>query len=149
MKRFVSASLTVVATAMMVTLSFGCGEGIEGDTGSAELAQRQTTDGTCNSIAAGALRTAQKCFRSGECEPGTPECNEARIILGEFFGNQVCAAAAFNDELNGLPSGNPVDNDANSRPGGLKHIGIVICSAILDCGACPDLPQGFCPGFCD
>lgn len=147
MKKCISASSALLVTAMMVTLSFGCGEGIEGDTGSQSTELRQ---GECNAIVARSLRTAQKCFRSGECEPGTAECAEAGAVLMEFFGNQECAAAAVADELNGLPSGNPSTMpEGSSRPGELKHIGVVICSAILDCGACPALPPGFCPGICD
>ena len=145
MKKCISASSALLVTAMMVTLSFGCGEGIEGDTGSQSAQLRQ---GECNAIVAKSLRVAQKCFRSG-CEEGSAECLEAGAVLSEFFGNQECAAAAVADELNGLPSGNPATMpEGSSRPGELKHIGVVICSAISDCGACPGLPEGFCPGIC-
>ncbi|NND28116.1 MAG: hypothetical protein HKN97_05980 [Myxococcales bacterium] len=149
MKKFISASSALLATAMMVTLSFGCGEGIEGDTGSAELAQMQSNDGTCNSTVARSMGTAQKCFRSGACEFGTAECEEVLGVLGELLNDEYCGPAILNDELNGLPSGNPTDMPAgSSRPGELKQIGVVICSAISDCGACPALPPGFCPGIC-
>jgi hypothetical protein len=148
MKRFVLGSSILPLTALMFTLSFGCGEGTEGDTGYAAPAQMQTTDGTCNAIVARSLRVAQECFSSG-CEEGSAECAEAGAVLLEFFGNQECAAAAVTDELNGLPSGNPATMpEGSSRPGELKHIGVVICSAIDDCGACPALPPGFCPGIC-
>lgn len=143
MKKCISASSVLLATAMMITLSFGCGEGTEGDTGYAEAAQRQTTDGTCNSTVARNLRTAQKCFRSG-CEPESTECRVVDDVLTELINDPYCGPAIFFDELNGFPSGNPVD----TPEGELKHMGVVICSAIRGCDLCGDLPLGFCPGIC-
>jgi hypothetical protein len=138
-----SSALLAAAAIMLV----GCGEVGGGDTGSLGVEQRQTTDGTCNATAARTLRTAQACFRSG-CEPGTPECNLALSVLNELFSDPYCGPAMLSDELNGLPTGNPVDQPAGPNEGDLKHIGIVFCSAISDCGACPALPEGFCPGIC-
>jgi hypothetical protein len=149
MKILLSGSFTLLVTALMVTLAFGCGEGTEGDTGSAELAQMETNDGTCNSIVARSLGTAQECFRSRECEPGSAECNEALGVLGELFGDDYCGPAILNDELNGFPTGNPiVMPDGSSLPGEPKHLQAVLCTAILDCGACAALPPGFCGGVC-
>jgi hypothetical protein len=128
---------------MMATLSFGCGEGNGGDTGYAEAAQRQTTDGTCNSTVAKNLRTAQQCFRAG-CEPESTECGVVLGVLTELITDDYCGPAILSDELNGFPSGNPVD----TGEGELKHMGVVICSAISDCEACVFLPEGFCPGIC-
>jgi len=100
----------------MLTLSFGCGEGTEGDTGYSAPEQMQTTDGTCNAIAARAMRTGQQCFRSGRCEPGSAECDVALSVLGELFGDEYCAPAILNDELNGFPTGNPIAMpDGSSR----------------------------------
>ncbi len=62
MKRFVSTSLTVVATALMVTLSFGCGEGVEGETGSQSA---ELNNGQCNRIVAGSLGLSQQCNQFG------------------------------------------------------------------------------------
>lgn len=143
MRKCISASSALLAAAMMVTLSFGCGEGIEGETGSQSAAQRQTTDGTCNSTVARNLRTAQQCFRSG-CEPESTECGVVLGVLGELLSDPYCGPAILGDELNGFPSGNPVD----TSEGELKHMGVVICSAISDCGGCVFLPEGFCPGIC-
>ncbi len=148
MKKCMRASSALLATAMMVTLSFGCGEGTEGDTGYAAPAQMQTNDGACNSTVARNLSAAQECFRSG-CEPGSTECGVVLGVLGELLSDPYCGPALLGDELNGFPSGNPVDMPAgSSKPGELKHMGVVICSAISDCGACAALPPGYCPGIC-
>ncbi|MBT8426911.1 MAG: hypothetical protein KJO02_02655 [Erythrobacter sp.] len=149
MKKYISASSALLVTAMMVTLSFGCGDGTGGDTGYAEAGQMQTTDGTCNAIAARSLKTAQECYRSRACEPGSAECNEALEVLGELFGDEYCGPAMLNDELNGLPTGNPINMpEGSSRPGEPKHLQEVLCTAISDCGACPALPPTFCPEIC-
>jgi hypothetical protein len=149
MKRFVLGSSILPLTALMFTLSFGCGEGTEGDTGYAAPAQMQTTDGTCNAIVAKVMGTAQECFRSRECESGSAECNLALSVLGELFGDDYCGPAILNDELNGFPTGNPITMpDGSSRPGDPKHLQVVFCTAISDCGACPALPPGFCPELC-
>jgi hypothetical protein len=95
------------------------------------------------------MRLAQECYRSRECEFGSPQCNEAFDVLGELFDDDYCGPAMLNDELNGLPTGNPVNMpDNSSRPGEQKHLGLVFCTAISDCGACPALPPGFCPEQC-
>jgi len=144
MKKYISASPALLVTAMMVTLSFGCGDGTGGDTGYAEAGQTQTTDGTCNSAVARNLRIAQRCFRSG-CEPESTECGVVLGVLNELITDEeYCGPAILNDELNGFPTGNPVTTDEDE----LKHMGVVICSAISDCGGCMALPQGFCPGIC-
>jgi hypothetical protein len=149
MKRLVSGSSILLVTALMFTLSFGCGEGTEGDTGYAELAEMQTTDGTCNAMVATVIGTAQQCFRSRECEFGSAECNLALSVLDELFGDEYCGPAALNDELNGFPTGNPITMpDGSPQPGEQKHLGLVFCTVIRDCEACPFLPTGFCPLQC-
>jgi hypothetical protein len=149
MKRLVSGSSILLVTALMFTLSFGCGEGTEGDTGYAEPAQMETTDGTCSAITARSLGAAQQCFLSRECEFGSAECNVAFGTLEELFSDPYCGPAILLDELNGLPSGNPVTMpEGSSRPGEQKHLGLVICTVLSDCGACPVLPAGFCAGAC-
>ena len=148
MKRLVSGSFILVATGLTLMFSFGCGEGTGNETGSEAAAQSETTDGTCNSIAARSLRTAQHCFRAG-CEPGSAECDVAFAVLGELFSDPYCGPAMLNDELSGLPTGNPINMpEGSSRPGDPKHLQVVLCSAIYDCGACPALPPGFCPDIC-
>ena len=147
MTRLVSGSFTLLVVGVFA-LSFGCGEGTGDETGSAASAQMQTTDGTCNAIAATSLGTAQACFRSG-CEPGSAECDVALNVLGELFMDPYCGPAILNDELNGFPTGNPISMpDGSSRPGEPKHLQAVFCSAIDDCGYCGLLPTGFCPGIC-
>lgn len=149
MKRFVLGSSILPLTALMFTLSFGCGEGTEGDTGYEVTELRQTTDGTCNAMVATVIGTAQQCFRSRECEFGSAECNLALSVLDELFGDEYCGPAALADELNGFPTGNPINMPAgSSRPGEAKHMQVVFCTAISDCGACPFLPPGFCPDIC-
>jgi hypothetical protein len=140
MKRFVSASLTVVATALMVTLSFGCGEGIEGETGSqsAELSK-----GQCNAIVARALGTAQECFRSG-CGVLSQECDEVRGVFGAFFGNEDCFAAFDAGDLNGLPGNASI----HPQTGEAKHVGEVICSSVFQCGLCDVAPPTVCTETC-
>jgi len=149
MNRLVSGSSILLVTALMFTLSLGCGEGTEGDTGYEVPELRQTTDGTCNAMVATVIGTAQKCFRSRECEQGSAECNLALSVLGELFEDEYCGPAILNDELNGFPTGNPINMPAgSSRPGEAKHMQAVFCTAISDCGACSQLPLGFCPGIC-
>jgi hypothetical protein len=149
MKRLVSGSSILPLTALMFTLSFGCGETTEGDTGYAELAELQTTDGTCNAMVAKVIGTAQKCFRSRKCEFGSAECNLALSVLDELFNDPHCGPAILDDALNGFPTGNPISMpDGSSRPGEPKHMQVVFCSAISDCGACGALPPDFCPGIC-
>ena len=149
MKILLSGSSILLVTALMFTLSFGCGETTEGDTGYAELAEMQTTDGTCSAITARSLGTAQQCFRSRECEFGSTECDEAFGVLEELFEDEHCGPAILLGELNGLPSGNPTTMpEGSSRPGEQKHIGLVLCTVLSDCGACPFLSPGLCPGIC-
>lgn len=140
MKRFVSASLTLVATTLMVTLSFGCGEGVEGETGSqsAELSK-----GQCNAIVARSLGTAQECFRSG-CGLSSQECDEVRGVFGAFFGNGDCLTAFNDGDLNGLPGNASI----HPRTGEAKHVGEVICSSVLQCGLCPGAPPTVCTETC-
>ena len=141
MKMCISASSALLATAMMVTLSFGCGEGVEGETGSqsAELSK-----GQCNAIIARSLGTAQECFRSG-CGVTSQECDEVRGVFGAFFGNDDCAAAFAAGDLNGLPGNASVDSDTGEG----KHVGGVICSAVVQCDFCAvAVPSGICADQC-
>ncbi len=124
----------------MVTLSFGCGEGVEGETGSqpAEL-----NNGQCNRIVARSLDLSQQCNKFG-CS--LDECIELQGTFNEFFGN--CGEAFFAGELNGLAG------SALGEPGDPGHIQEVLCGAAeacdptcagiqavglcLDTEACPD-----------
>jgi len=104
--------------------------------------------GTCNSIVANVLGTAQYCARSNECTPGTNECLEATNALFEFFSTPGCAEAFANGELNGL-GGNAITVPAGPNAGDAKNLSDVICGSILDCGLCPAaLMFGVCPETC-
>jgi hypothetical protein len=131
MKKCISASSALFVTAMMVTLSFGCGEGTDGDTGYAGLTQSmETTDGTCNAIVARSLGTAQHCIEFGCSES---ECIELSDTFVEFFTTPGCAGALTDGELNGLP-GNASTQPGGPNAGDPKHIAEVICGAIEACG---------------
>ena len=139
MKRFVSPSLTLVATTLMVTLSFGCGEGIEGETGSqsAELSR-----GQCNAIVATNLSAAQRCAR-GEC--GVDECTDVAGAFFDFFvNNPECAGFFETGDVNGLPENASI----HPQTGEAKHIGDVICGSVFACGLCPGAPPGVCTVAC-
>ena len=119
MKKCISASSALLATAMMVTLSFGCGEGIEGETGSQSA---QLNNGQCNRIAARSLGLSQQCGQFG-CD--TDQCAELVETFNEFFDN--CGEAFFAGELNGLAGsalGTPDD------PGPIQE---VLCAADFAC----------------
>jgi len=141
MKNFVSAGLTLVATTLMVTLSFGCGEGFEGETGSQSA---ELTKGECNAIVGTALGTAQECFRSG-CGVLSQECDEVRGAFGAFFGNEDCFAAFVAGDLNGLPGNASIHPDTGEG----KHLGDVICSSVVQCGLCPAAPPTVCVDDCE
>jgi len=141
MKKCISASSALLATAMMVTLSFGCGEGIEGETGSqsAELSK-----GQCNALIRRALGTAQECFRSG-CDVISQECDEVRGVFGAFFGNEDCFDFFGAGDVNGLPENAAV----HPRTGEGKHIGDVICGSVVQCGLCPQASALVCGAACE
>jgi hypothetical protein len=147
MKKGISTSSALLVTAMMVTLSVGCGDGSAGDTGYIEAAQRQTTNGTCNAIVATAMGAAQQCFNSG-CMPGGPACEEVTGALFGFFGNLDCATAFANDESNGL-AGSASFQPAGPAAGTGKHIADVICAGVVQCGLCPVAPEGVCDPECE
>jgi hypothetical protein len=140
MKRFVSASLTLVATTLMVTLSFGCGEGIDGETGSQSA---ELSEGQCNAIVATNLSAAQRCAR-GEC--GVEECTDVGGAFFEFFvNNPDCADFFAAGDVNGLPGNASI----HPRTGEVKHIGEVICGSVVACGLCQGAPPGVCTGACE
>ena len=144
MKRLVSGSSILLLTALMFTLSFGCGEGIEGDTGSQSA---QLIKGQCNAIVASSLRTAQECQRIS-CEPGSDQCDEALSTLTEFVTTEGCLAAFGAEELNGLP-GNASIQPAGPNAGAAKHIGVVVCESVNDCELCgAALSFGICTETC-
>ena len=126
MKKCISASSALLVTAMMVTLSFGCGEGIEGDTGSQSA---QLTNGQCNAIVARSLGTAQQCNKFG-C--GLEDCIELQDTFNEFFGSG-CGGPLGLGELNGLPGNASTQPGRGPNAGGPKHIAEVICGAIEEC----------------
>jgi len=139
MKKCISASSALLATAMMVTLSFGCGEGIEGETGSQSA---QLTKGQCNAIVARSLGTAQQCNKFG-C--GLEECIELSDTFNEFFGSG-CGTPLGSGDLNGLPGNASTQPGRGPNAGGPKHIAEVICGAIEECGFCSDAQElgGIC-----
>ncbi len=130
MKKYISASSALLAAAMMVTLSFGCGEGIEGETGSQSA---ELIAGQCNAIVARVLGTAQHCNKFG-C--GENECAELVDAFNEFFFIPgECGLASGMGELNGLP-GNAFTQPGGPIAGNPKHIQEVICGAGEACDAC-------------
>ena len=136
MKKCISASSALLVTAMTVTLSFGCGEGIEGDTGSQSA---QLTNGQCNAIVARSLGLSQQCNQFG-CS--ADQCAELAATFNEFFDPDIdCAAALFAGELNGL--GGSALRGPDGKP---KHIEEVICGAAEACDpTCPGVQSvGLC-----
>jgi len=133
MKKCISASSALLVTAVMVTLSFGCGETADSDSGYSGLAAEQSkgnSKGTCNSIVARSLGTAQHCIKFG-C--GELECTELSATFVEFFTTPGCAGALTDGELNGLP-GNASTQPGGPNAGDPKHIAEVICGGIEACG---------------
>ena len=141
MKKCISASSALLATAMMVTLSFGCGETADSDSGSSGLTAEQSkgnSKGTCNSIVARSLGTAQQCNKFG-CEEDGLECAQLSDTFVEFFFSPAeCGAALGMGELNGLPGNASTQPGRGPNAGGPKHIAEVICGAIEECGFCED-----------
>ena len=145
MKTFISTRPALFAAALVITLSFGCGDATEGEAGSSTLAQ--ATAGECNAIVANSLRTAQECQRIS-CEPGSDQCIEALDTLMEFVLTPGCFEAFGNEDLNGLP-GNAATQPAGPNAGAAKHIAVVVCGAVEDCELCPAaLSFGICGGTC-
>jgi hypothetical protein len=140
MKTLLSGNFILLATAMMVTLSFGCGEGIEGETGSqsAELSK-----GKCNAIIATNLSSAQRCAR-GQC--GGAECSDVvGAFVDFFFNNPECADFFGDGDLNGLPGNASV----HPQTGEGKHIGDVVCGSVVQCGLCPQASAVVCGDACE
>ena len=131
---------------MMVTLSLGCGETADSDSGSSGLTAEQSkanSKGTCNSIVARSLGTAQQCNKFGcSSPPGeepSAECIELSDTFVEFFFSPAdCGAALGMGELNGLPGNASTQPGNGPNAGGPKHIAEVICGAIEECGFCSD-----------
>ena len=141
MKKCISASSALLVTAMMVTLSFGCGETADSDSGYSGLTAEQSkgnSKGTCNSIVARSLGTAQHCNKFG-CSSPSPECTELSDTFVEFFFSPAdCGGALGDGELNGLPGNASTQPGRGPNAGGPKHIAEVICGAIEECGFCDD-----------
>lgn len=148
MKTLISTRPAFFAAALVITLSFGCGEAAEGETGSSTLGQSvEASKGQCNRIVAHSLRTAQECQRIS-CDPGSDQCMEALDTLTEFVSTPGCLAAFGAEELNGLP-GNASIQPAGPNAGAAKHIGVVVCEAVDDCGLCEAaLGFGICTETC-
>ena len=139
----VSGRLPLLVTALAALLCFGCGEGVQDETGSATLGQlEETSPGDCNSTVAVAMQAAQICARSG-CSFGSNECADVQAAFLGFFTDPVCAAAFDAGELEGLPGNASLDAE-----GQLKHVGDVICSSVVQCGLCGAGPPGVCGGPC-
>jgi hypothetical protein len=145
MKTFISTRPALFAAALVITLSFGCGDATEGEAGSSTLAQ--ATAGECNEIVATSMRTAQECQRIS-CEPESAQCDEAFNALLEFVSTPGCLEALGNEDLNGLP-GNAAIQPAGPNLGAAKHIGVVVCEAVEDCDLCEAaLSFGICTETC-
>ena len=147
MKTLISTRPAFFAAALVITLSFGCGEAAEGETGSSTLGLEEASNGQCNRIVAKSLRTAQECQRIS-CDPGSDQCIEALDTLTEFVSTPGCLAAFGAEELNGLP-GNASIQPAGPNAGAAKHIGVVVCEAVDDCNLCEAaLSFGICTETC-
>jgi len=133
MKKCISASSALLATAMMVTLSFGCGEGIEGDTGSQSA---ELNNGQCNRIVANAIGTSQQCGNQG-CS--ADECVELALVFEEWAAS--CVGDFLGGNLNGLAGSAAIQ--PNGDPGPIQE---VICRASFSCdGDCSELQAiGLC-----
>jgi len=140
MKTFMTGGPAFFAAALAITLSFGCGEGIEGETGSQSA---ELNSGQCNAIVATDLRSAQRCAR-GEC--GVDECVAVGGAFVEFFIlNPECAGFFETGDVNGLPGNASI----HPQTGEAKHIADVICSGVVACGLCPDAPPDVCTTACE
>ena len=141
MTKCISASSALLVTAMMVTLSSGCGETADSQSGYSGLAAEQSkgnSKGTCNAIVARSVGTAQQCNKFG-CSSPSPECTElSETFLEFFFSPADCGEALGMGELNGLPGNASTQPGRGPNAGGPKHIAEVICGAIEDCGFCSD-----------
>jgi len=146
MKKCISASSALLAAAMMITLSSGCGETGDSASGSSGLTAEQSkanSKGTCNSIVARSLGTAQQCNKfdcsSPPGEEPSAECIELSDTFVDFFFSPAdCGAALGMGELNGLPGNASTQPGNGPNAGGPKHIAEVICGAIEECGFCSD-----------
>jgi hypothetical protein len=142
MTKDLSASFTLLVTALMVVLPFGCGEAGDTGTGSTALEVTEFNDGECNRIVARALGDAQQC---------TPEdcaCEEIEGAAIDFFGDQPffdgpCTAAFAAGELNGLV-GNAATQPAGPNAGAGKNIANVVCTSVATCDLCASVPPGTC-----
>jgi hypothetical protein len=147
MKTLISTRSAFFAAALVIPLSFGCGDATEGEAGSSTLGLEEASNGQCNAIVANSLRTAQECQRIS-CEPGSDQCVEAFSTLVEFVSTPGCLEAFGNEDLNGLP-GNASVQPAGPNAGATKHIGLVICEAIEGCERCGEaLSFGICVETC-
>lgn len=137
MKTFVSTGPAFFAAALVITLSFGCGEAAEGETGSSTLGQSvEASKGTCNAILATGLGTVQQCARTG-CGPGSDQCRDVIVpAFVEFVSTPGCLDAFADGELNGLP-GNASIQPAGPNAEAAKRIGVLVCEAVDGCGLCP------------
>ncbi len=144
MAKYRLETVAAIATALSLLLVLGCGEGVEGETGSVSLGQSDGTNtGECNRIVAGGMETAQICYRSG-CELLGEECDGFRADFAQYFANADCATDFLAGEADGL-AGNAA---LHPQTGEIKHIGEVICSAVVQCGLCnPEVPA-VCGGPC-
>jgi hypothetical protein len=144
MKTLISTRPAFFAAALVITLSFGCGEAAEGETGSSTLGLEEASSGQCNAIVANSLRAAQECQRI-TCEPGSDQCTEALDTLTEFAFTPGCLAAFGDGELNGLPGNAGIHPNTEAA----KHIGVVVCEAVDDCNLCEAaLSFGICTETC-
>jgi hypothetical protein len=140
MMKQISERIVLFGMALAVTLSFGCGEGMEGETGSQSASLNQ---GQCNAVVATALSAAQRCAR-GDC--GAAECEEVQGAFLDFFVfNPECAGFFDTGDVNGLPGNASI----HPQTGALKHVGEVICDSVLACGLCPGAPEGVCTTTCE
>ena len=132
MKILLSGSFIALVTAMMVTLAFGCGEDIEGETGSQSA---ELNNGQCNAIIARSLGLSQQCNQS-DCS--LEECAELQATFDEWVPN--CVEDFMAGKLNGL-AGSALGTSVD--PGPIQE---VLCGANAACDPeCPGLRSlGLC-----
>ncbi len=101
--------------------------------------------GTCNSIVASALGSAQACADMS-CEPD--QCLDVTNAFVEFVATPGCLEAFQEGELDGLSGAASVQPNGPNA-GGAKNIQFVVCGALDTCGLCPSaLALGICPTLC-
>lgn len=101
--------------------------------------------GTCNSIIATALGSAQACSEMS-CEDN--QCLDVTNAFVEFVATPGCLEEFQSGEVKGI-AGPASVQPSGPDAGGAKNIQFVVCGALDTCGLCPSaLALGICPTLC-